>query len=220
MCDLFSGHVVNQKGKNWGKVLVVTGIHHEKDREHPSVKKIGENLSVWQTIKKADVNSGVEIVHSCGKKISKEEESALIEIVNSWIKKQGNIYFFEKVFESETNIDLRGCTIPEGLKLPGSVGGSLDLSGGTIPEGLKLPESVGGSLDLRRCTIPEGLKLPESVGGSLDLRGCTIPEGLKLPESVGEWLDLRGCTIPEGLKLPGSVGGSLDLSGGTIPEGF
>ena len=100
-------------------------------------------------------------------------------------------------------------------KLPESIGGWLDLRGCTIPEGLKLPESIGGSLDLRGCTIPEGLKLPESIGGSLDLGGCTIPEGLKLPESIGVSLYLGGCTIPEGLKLPESIGGSLDLGGCT-----
>ena len=77
-----------------------------------------------------------------------------------------------------------------------------------IPEGLKLPESIGGGLDLRGLTaIPEGLKLPESIGGGLDLSGLdlsgltAIPEGLKLPESIGGWLDLSGLTaIPEGLK--------------------
>ncbi len=40
---------------------------------------------------------------------------------------------------------------------------NLNLSGCTLPEGLKLPESVGGSLDLRGCTLPEGLKLPEKI---------------------------------------------------------
>ena len=42
--------------------------------------------------------------------------------------------------------------------------GSLDLHGYQLPEGLKLPESVGGSLYLEGCQLPEGLKLPESVG--------------------------------------------------------
>ena len=142
MCQLFSGHVVTEKGKNWGKILVVTGIHHDKDREHSSVKKFGENLSAWETIEKADINSGVKFVHSCGKKISKDEESALIEIVNAWIKKKGPVYFFEKVFASETDLDLSGCTIPEGIKLPDSVGEWLDLRGCTIPEGFQIPENL------------------------------------------------------------------------------
>ena len=62
-------------------------------------------------------------------------------------------------------------------------GDKLDLSGCTIPEGLKLPAELGW-LDLRGCTIPEGLKLPAKITGWLDLRGCTIPEGLKLPGGV------------------------------------
>ena len=44
-----------------------------------------------------------------------------------------------------------------------SCGGSLDLSGCTIPEGLKLPDSIGGSLYLSGCTIPEGLKIPRKL---------------------------------------------------------
>ena len=41
--------------------------------------------------------------------------------------------------------------------------GSLDLRGCTIPEGLRFPESVGGSLDLRGCTLPEGFTVPENL---------------------------------------------------------
>ena len=63
--------------------------------------------------------------------------------------------------------------------------GDLNLRGLTSAEGLKLPESVGGYLDLRGLKSAEGLKLPESVGGYLDLSGLKSAEGLKLPESVG-----------------------------------
>ena len=128
--------------------------------------------------------------------------------------------FSEILKDGNYSLDLNGCTLPEGLKLPETVGGSLYLEGCTLPEGLKLPETVGGSLDLSGCTLPEGLKLPETVGESLDLSGCTLPEGLKLPETVGEWLDLSGCTLPEGLKLPETVGEWLCLSGCTLPEGL
>ena len=64
-----------------------------------------------------------------------------------------------------------------------TVGGSLDLRGCTFPDGFKLPDSVGGYLDLRGCTFPDGFKLPDSVGGYLYLRGCknlpVIPDHLK-----------------------------------------
>jgi len=61
-------------------------------------------------------------------------------------------------------------------------GGWLNLRGCTFPEGFKMPESVGEWLDLSGCTLPEGFKMPESVGGSLNLRGCTLPEGFKMPK--------------------------------------
>ena len=106
--------------------------------------------------------------------------------------------------------------LPDGLQMEGA----LDLSHCTLPEGLKLPDSVGDWLDLSNCTLPEGLKLPDSVGGWLDLNHCTLPEGLKLPDSVGGWLDLSYCTLPEGLKLPDSVGDALNLSHCTLPKGL
>ena len=57
----------------------------------------------------------------------------------------------------------------------------------TIPDGFKLPDSIGGSLDLRSLTtIPDGFKLPDSIGGSLYLSSLTtIPDGFKLPDSIG-----------------------------------
>ena len=67
----------------------------------------------------------------------------------------------------------------------GSFPGALDLRGCTLPEGLALPQTVGGSLDLSDCTLPEGLALPQTVGGSLYLSDCTLPEGLALPQTVG-----------------------------------
>jgi hypothetical protein len=121
--------------------------------------------------------------------------------------------------EYNGSLDLRGCTLPEGLKLPSKIGGSLYLRGCTLPEGLKLPSKIGGSLYLRGCTLPEGLKLPSKIGGSLDLSGCTLPEGLKLPSKIGGYLDLSGCTLSEGLKLPTECG-YLDLRGCTLPEGL
>ena len=45
--------------------------------------------------------------------------------------------------------------------------GWLDLSGCTLPEGLALPQTVGGWLDLSGCTLPEGLALPQTVDGRI-----------------------------------------------------
>ena len=40
----------------------------------------------------------------------------------------------------ESSLYLRGCTLPENLKLPETIGGSLNLEGCTLPENLKLPK--------------------------------------------------------------------------------
>ena len=142
MCNLFSGHTVIDKGADWGKVLVVTGIHHEKDREDKRVSKYGENLLAWETIEKANVNSGVKVAHVCGKKLSKEEIEAILEITNQWIKGKGNDWFIRIVAKSENNLDLCDCT---GLT--------------SLPNNLSVP----GNLDLRGCTgltsLPDNLSV-------------------------------------------------------------
>ena len=75
--------------------------------------------------------------------------------------------FMELIEQGEYDLDLSGCTIPDGFVFPTSVGGSLYLNGCTIPKGIVLPTSVGGYLDLNGCTIPDGIVLPTSVGGEI-----------------------------------------------------
>ncbi len=144
MCNFVSGHVVTEKGKNWGKVLVFTAIHNEIDRQQKSFFKYGENLIAWETIKPGNVSEGVNFTHDCGKNIPKKEKSALKEIVNDWIIKKGIDYFIKKIFKNNTDLNLRGTgitSLPDNL----SVGGYLDLKGTGITS---LPDnlSVGGSL--------------------------------------------------------------------------
>ena len=144
MCNLFSGHVCTEPGRNWGKVLVITGVHHEKDREHKSVSRCGENLIAWETVEKADVTSGVKIVHTSGQTVQEQEKQALIEIVNAWILKKGDQFFYGKVLahiNSGGNADLSGCT---GLTTLDGVtfGGYADLSG-CKPEFIAAVKSLG-----------------------------------------------------------------------------
>jgi len=126
------------------------------------------------------------------------------------------LFFNESLTKEELNVsgnlhlaNLKITSLPEGLK----VGGSLDLTNcinlKSLPEGLK----VGGSLYLKNCSnltsLPEGLE----VRGALSLSNCTsltsLPEGLK----VGGSLELQYCknltSLPKGLK----VGWELKISG-------
>jgi len=100
-------------------------------------------------------------------------------------------------------LNLRGVILPNGLKLPTSIGGGLYLSCATLPDGtlLKLPESIGGGLDLHGAALPDGLlKLPESIGGNLDLRGATLSAGTKLPAYVGGEVYLYRATLHDGSR--------------------
>ena len=84
MCNIFSGHVVADKGKDWGKVLIVTGVHHEVDRE-----KIGDkykSLVAWETKEDLTFNKGVKTTHDCGSGVDKEEITALLKLVESYGK--------------------------------------------------------------------------------------------------------------------------------------
>ena len=102
MCNLWSGHVVTDKeSKDWGKVLLITGIHHEKDRENKKVSKYKSNLLAWETIKEGSFNKGVKITHDCGQNISSKEKKALIELVNTWGQNQKRIDLLSKITGSD-----------------------------------------------------------------------------------------------------------------------
>ena len=101
MCNYYSGHIVTEKGKNWGKILMITGVHHEIDREDPLVKKFGENLLAWETKKSFTFSEGIKFTHSCGKYIREEEKQALRELILSWAKKKGDKYFLKYITEDE-----------------------------------------------------------------------------------------------------------------------
>ncbi len=97
MCNIFSGHIVTEKGKDWGKVIVITGIHHEEDRKNKRVSKYEENLLAWETKEPGSLESGVKITHSCGNDISEKEKQALVEITNAGIIKLGYNYFMKRI---------------------------------------------------------------------------------------------------------------------------
>ena len=209
MCTLFSGHVVNEKGKNWGKVIVITGIHHEEDRE-----KIKETqIIAWETKEKADVNSGVNFVHNCGQNIPLLELRKLQNIVEEKIKKLGNNYFIKKIAESNNRVSLTGTDIselPDNLVIEGDL--YLQYTKITkLPKGL----TVGGNLILHHTNIT-GLPNDLRVGESLDLENTNISE---LPDNleVDGFLDLQYTKIT---KLPKNltVHGFLNIERTNITE--
>jgi hypothetical protein len=97
MCNYYSGHIVTEKGKDWGKILMVTGVFHEIDRIDPKVSKYGENLLAWETVKEFTFSEGIKFTHSCGQDISAEEQEMLKEIVEDWATKKGDGYFLQKL---------------------------------------------------------------------------------------------------------------------------
>ena len=84
MCNIFSGHIGYKKGKEWGKIYYLSGVHHEEDR-----KKIShEQLLAWESKKECSLKNGFNIVHDCGGNVSIKEKRKLITLLNNWSKKQ------------------------------------------------------------------------------------------------------------------------------------
>ena len=63
MCEIFSGHIISDKTrKDWGTIIYLSGIHHEKDREQ-IFKKYGDTIQIaaWQTKKYCSFKDGFEL---------------------------------------------------------------------------------------------------------------------------------------------------------------
>ena len=85
MCNVFSGLIVTQKGKDWGKVLFTTGVHHEKDREIHK-KKYGDNMLAWESKKPYSLKDGFIFTHTLNVNI--KEQIELLKLVEIWAKNQ------------------------------------------------------------------------------------------------------------------------------------
>jgi hypothetical protein len=103
MCNIFSIHICFEKGKNWGKIFYISGVHHEKDREKIKTEK----LLALETIKTADMTGGWKITHLCGQKISKKEEWALLQIAYEWGLSQNTQELLEKIAVNDPEDDVR-----------------------------------------------------------------------------------------------------------------
>jgi hypothetical protein len=85
MCNVFSGLVVTKKGKNWGKVLFDSGVHHEKDRKKFR-KKYGDNVLAWESNVEYSLKDGFKFTHTLN--VDEKQRKELMKLVQAWAKKQ------------------------------------------------------------------------------------------------------------------------------------
>ena len=88
MCNIFSGHIViDKKHKEWGKVIFLSGIHHEKDR-NKIYETHGKDIKLlaWESEEKLSLTK-FEFTHSEGD-ISEKEKKEYAKILLDWAKKQ------------------------------------------------------------------------------------------------------------------------------------
>ena len=98
MCEIFSGHIITDKEhKDWGKVIYLSGIHHEKDREKIH-KEYGKDikLAAWQTKKYASFKNRFEITTSVGD-IAEKEKKELLSLLDKWKDSQNAEELFLKL---------------------------------------------------------------------------------------------------------------------------
>ena len=168
--DPYIGEVVKEKMASFpdGKK------YEKKSADMKRLTEIEERLKINNELSKDDLSFLYEI-NSKIKGFGYKKDPRIEEILNKRDKRQDLAFIFHC---KPTQISL---TKKEALS--GDIKyhyGNLDLRGLTSAEGLKLPENIGGYLYLRGLTSAEGLKLPESIGGYLYLSGLTSAEKDKL----------------------------------------
>ncbi len=90
MCNIFSGHIIAQKDhKDWGKVIFLSGIHHEKDREK-IYKKYKDNnirLVAWESKEPYSLDE-FKFTHAVN--VSVKEQKEFMKLLKQWAKKQSS----------------------------------------------------------------------------------------------------------------------------------
>ena len=93
MCHTFSGEVSFDKGKDFGTVYFITGVHHEED-----LKQIPhENLLCWESNAVGTFEKGIRFTHDCGKDVSGVVKKELEKLVLEWAGKQDVEKLLEKI---------------------------------------------------------------------------------------------------------------------------
>lgn len=83
MCNIISGHInANQESKDWGKVYLLSGIHHEEDRQNIKETK----LIAWETVSPYIYKYGFRFTHDCGLSIDDKTLQMLMELLEKWAK--------------------------------------------------------------------------------------------------------------------------------------
>ena len=161
MCNIFSGHIVTDKSsKDWGKVLFVSGIHHEKDRLAPRVSKYEPHLLAWETKFPADFST-VKATHTCGQQLPAEDKNTLLDLVKQWGQSQKLSHLLNCIDNSDDAwhvlCDAKHLTRPERAPLLKLIDNSADawrilISAAhlTRPERAPLLKLIDNSGDARR----------------------------------------------------------------------
>ena len=84
MCNVFSGLIVTKKGKDWGKVLFLSGVHHEKDRQKIE-DKYGDEVLAWESVRSYNLTN-FKFTHELN--VSEKEQDELMKLIKKWAKKQ------------------------------------------------------------------------------------------------------------------------------------
>ncbi|MHA1751395.1 MAG: hypothetical protein ACTSYZ_03410, partial [Candidatus Helarchaeota archaeon] len=84
MCNVFSGHIVSDKGsKRFGEIIYKSGVHHEKDRESIDSKL---KIVAWESVSPMSLKD-FKFTHSQGD-LTEKEKTELMKLLEGWTKKQ------------------------------------------------------------------------------------------------------------------------------------
>lgn len=211
MSQLFSGHVVTEKGNDYGRVIIITGNDYIDDRKYHDVYKYCNNLIAWQTNKIGNINFGVKLLKNHNNLITKEDEIILKEIIESKLKKIGFVQMI-KTAGKHDDIDLSNQEV---YFLPNNfyVHGDLFTRGTKIKE---LPKNliVDGDIQAHHSSI-EVVNNNIHANGIIDLSYSNV---VKLPKEIHtQYLDLSHTPIST-IKNLRKVNFGLSLSNTAIKE--
>ena len=104
MCNIFSGHIISDKShKDWGKIIFLSGTHHEEDREI-IYKEYGQiKLVAWESVKEFSLAAGFKITHSEGD-LTEIEKKELLLLIEDWAKnKDAELLVKQKFITAKDN---------------------------------------------------------------------------------------------------------------------
>jgi len=93
--------VADKNHKDWGKVLFISGIHHEKDRE-TIFTKYGKDIKLiaWETKTDYIFDAGFKFVHDCGHDILEKDKAVLMQLLEKWASTHDSYELFLRITDS------------------------------------------------------------------------------------------------------------------------